>query len=1067
MPEERKLVTVLFADVTGSTALGEDLDPEDVRALMSRYYDHARHIIGHHGGTVEKFIGDAVMAVFGLPHAHGDDAERAITSALVLRSTLASDPMLVGLQLRMGINTGEVVATDNVVPGDFLVTGDAVNTAARLQQHALPGEILVSARTYDATRGAFLFAERRDVELKGKREAVPVHPVMALRPARQIPRPPMVGREEDLMMLSLLHRRTLREGRPQLVSIVAPAGTGKTRLLEEFVASVDQTSTRIATGRCLPYGQTLAYWPLRGLLDDLAASASYRETVERAFREGGYVAEDTERLTRLILATVGVEIDKDAEGTVERENIFNAWQLFLETLSRHHPHIIVFEDLHWASDSLLDLVEHVMSPRVRAHLLLIATSRPELLDRRAGWGSGRQSFSSLALSTLQLEETRTLVDALGSDLAAPIRHQIVERSGGNPFFAVELIRVAMEHRIGDVRQAVASLPDTVHATVLSRIDLLTPSERATLQAASVVGRVLRPSTLQSVTQYDLVEVEGALAGLTARDMVVPADEPGTFEFRHVLIRDVAYGMLSRAQRIRMHVAVAQWLEVFAADRLDEFTELIAFHYREAVLLARRAATPLPLPIDPAHAVRFLVRAGELAHESGAFSEARTHILSAIELSSESHHRRLYEKLGDVASFGGWSIEAYGKALDTWRREERPDPAVGARLLRKLLVVHMRWQGSVESRPTHEAILDMLQEARYLSDVSGAADEVWRVRVAGLFWPFFRLDITPEEVAVGRSVGPAAAAYFEDRGDWDGAHEALDGYASTYLMDGDHAGAVQVAQRRLALPGGNVLDRGDAFNMMIDGYTRLGAYHDAIHAALIRRASRRPGEAVAPVSNGMACAALSACLSGEWETLSLFGESLWQAWEELGGASSAGFLIPGFFAMYHVARAREDRAAVEAVDAALDRLLRPESRTMALNFLIASRADDPSLLDLSTGLPVWSRAASLQLMFVLERGVRLNPQVLHALEGYRRWRQAAVDRSLDVAVALATEDPVAVSEAIERAEQSGLIPHAARMRLVLAQLTADASHLELARPVLERLHDRQFLHRLDEVAASLP
>ncbi|HLX56758.1 MAG TPA: adenylate/guanylate cyclase domain-containing protein, partial [Ktedonobacteraceae bacterium] len=309
MPEERKLVTILFADVTGSTELGESLDLEDVRALMGRYYAHAQRVIQEHGGTLEKFIGDAVMAVFGLPRAHGNDAERALAAALALREAIATDPLLGGrLLLRMGVNTGEVVATSDPSGGDFLVTGDAVNVAARLQQAAGPDEIMVGGRTATAAQNAFLFGEVHLIEVKGKREPLRVFPLVEMRTARLVGRLPLIGRRQDLLQLDLLRMRTLEERRPQLVSIVAPAGTGKTRLLEEFLAQLDAADGfQVATARCLPYGQTLTYWPLRGLLTDLLGGEIGKPLVADAFVRGGQAAEDAARLADLVLATLGIE----------------------------------------------------------------------------------------------------------------------------------------------------------------------------------------------------------------------------------------------------------------------------------------------------------------------------------------------------------------------------------------------------------------------------------------------------------------------------------------------------------------------------------------------------------------------------------------------------------------------------------------------------------------------------------------------------------------------------------------------------------------------------------------
>ena len=493
MPEERKLVTILFADVTGSTELGESLDPEDVRALMGRYYAHAQRVISQHGGTLEKFIGDAVMAVFGLPRAHGNDAERALAAALALREAIATDPLLGGrLLLRMGVNTGEVVATSDQASGDFLVTGDAVNVAARLQQAAGPDEIVVGGRTATAAQNAFLFGEVHLIEVKGKREPLRVFPLVEMRTARLVGRPPLIGRRQDLLQLDLLRMRTLEERRPQLVSIVAPAGTGKTRLLEEFLAQLDAADGfQVATARCLPYGQTLTYWPLRGLLTDLLGGEIGKPLVADAFGRGGQTAEDAARLADLVLATLGIE----REGVIDRESIFAAWRLLVEILVHQTPRIVVFEDLHWASESLLDLVEHLMHLRTQASLLIIVLSRPELLDRRPMWGGGRRNFTSLALEPLSDAQTRELVERLTTTdggLQETIRERIVQRSGGNPFFAIELVRGLTERGLaaGNVTTSEV-LPDTVYEATLARLDLLPARERAVLQVASVAGRDFR------------------------------------------------------------------------------------------------------------------------------------------------------------------------------------------------------------------------------------------------------------------------------------------------------------------------------------------------------------------------------------------------------------------------------------------------------------------------------------------------------------------------------------------------------------------------------------------------
>ena len=468
-----------------------------------------------------------------------------------------------------------------------------------------------------AAERAFLFDTGRMIEVKGKRQPLHIFPLLGVRLTRVVERPPFIGRKQDVMQLSLLLARVQEEQRPQLVSIVAPAGTGKTRLLEEFLSHLDPDEDfHVATVRCLPYGQTLTYWPMYGLLEELLGRDITRAGVEGIFTQSGYKTEDVSRLTDLILATIGVtdsgQSRPGATGMSDRESIFNAWRLLLEVFSSLAPRIIIFEDLHWASDSMLDLVEHITNVRTQAQLLLIALSRPELLDRRPTWGGGRQNFTALALQPLTTKQTHDLLQRLAADIPATVRLQIIERSGGNPFFALELIRNLKERGLTGEAATLDALPDTVHAAVLARIDLLTKTERTVLQVAAVATRTIRASMLQVVlSEYTLQEITDALIDLQMRDMIIPA-EGDAFTFRHILIRDVAYGTLSRSERIRLHGKIAMWLEASAGERVDEYTEVLAYHYREAVMLARQSAVPKALPLETERAVYFLWKAGEKA-----------------------------------------------------------------------------------------------------------------------------------------------------------------------------------------------------------------------------------------------------------------------------------------------------------------------------------------------------------------------------------------------------------------------------------------------------------------------
>jgi class 3 adenylate cyclase/tetratricopeptide (TPR) repeat protein len=1061
MPEERKLVTILFADVTGSTALGESLDPEDVRALMGRYYAHARTVVSSHGGSLEKFIGDAVMAVFGLPQAHSDDAERALSAALALREAVANDKVLAGrLALRIGINTGEVVATSDSSSGDFLITGDAVNVSARLQQNANPGESIASERTAHAAQSAFLFGEVRSIEVKGKSQPLHVFPLTAVRARRQADRPPLVGRRQDLLQLSVLQARVIEEQRPQLVSIVAPVGTGKTRLLEEFLGRLDPADGfQVATARCLPYGQTLTYWPLRDLLSELLGGEIDKSRVIDAFVKGGHTSQDAARLADLVLATLGVE----REGTADRESIFGAWRLLIEALARRSPRVVIFEDLHWASDSLLDLVEHITHVRTQASLLLIALSRPELLDRRPNWGGGRQNFTALALQPLTTAQTRELVEKLMVGLHEAISDRVIERSGGNPFFALELVRGLAERGItGDATKAgtANALPDTVHAAVLARLDLLSPQERSVVQVASVSGRTFRPATLQAVMDnLGSANIDAALDGLLTRDLIAPAGG-GSFTFRHVLIRDVAYGTLARAERIRLHARIAAWLESYAADHLDEFTELIAYHYKEAVLLAQQSTVPLEMPVETARAVHYLERAGELTARAGAFNEARGYLQNAIKLALESEHIRLYEKLGDCLVSGSAVVDAYTRALALWRTEGVKDLLIGARLLRKLVICHTRYSVTMRGDRSLDELAAMYTEALHLAEQAGSRDELWRVRIAQVFAHFRAENIPTEKADELRPICLAAVAHFEAHGDWAAFSEALDGYASLCWRIGAIRDALEASKRRLGAPTLSASERGDALNMIANISFALGEYDQEIAIVQEALAQVRPGEPLEYLFAAIGTSIWAAYYVGRWSDIYTLSSALEAARERLQEhPDMAPLLAAGYFAKLDVAVAREDRAAIDVASSVLEGLF--TGQPVSINDLLAiHRGDDLSPIrtdtfegDLTGGL----------LMPFSERGLHAPPELLT--------RKSFINDDLSVwcvkiAEALAAEDYARLESAIDDAEAHSLIVHAARMRIVLAQRTGNRAHLERARPVLEQLGDRKFMRRLEEVATVL-
>lgn len=1127
--DQRRLVTVFFADPSDASAADGTADPEDARLLLAHYHERARRVIGEHGGALEQFIGDTVMAVFGLPRAHGDDAERALAAALALRDALGADPLLAGrIHLHIGINTGEVLTSLAVgapalapTAREVAITGDAVRVASRFYNAAEAGQILAGERTVRAAESSFEFGPPVEIDDTSRGLALRAYPLVGVRQARRTSRPPLVGRRHELAQLNLLYERVVEEQRPQLISVVAPAGTGKTRLLEEFLAQLAPSDReRAAIAPCPPYGQSLTYWPLRRLLTTLLDGKVTPEAAAAVFTSAGYSVEDAMRLAGAVLATLRVERASAEEqgavtgagtaagtGTSERESIFQAWRLLLGALARETPRIIVWEDLHWASDSMLDLVEHLMHTTAQAPLLFIALSRPELVDRRPSWGGGWRDFTSLALPPLSAPSTRQLVEHLSeriaeSPLPGATREQIVTRSGGNPFFAIELVRGVAEQRrlgeqapsaanppedrvtsgangtasrrrpLGSARVGLAVLPDTVHEAIQARIDQLSPDEREALQVGAVAGRLFRVPALRAIlADRQLSRLAAALEGLLARDLIVQT-EAEAYTFRHMLIREVAYRGLSRAERIRLHAALAAWQEAWAADRVDELAELIAYHYREAAALAREAETPLPFA--PERAIDFLTRAGELASRAGAYSEAASFIRSALALAPEEQHLALYELLGDCSVSGENAREGFQQALDLWRAQPtgqdgqadvvesscRAHLLTGARLTRKLLEVYFGYSASLATRPSVEEAEALGAEAERLATAAGDEDEVWRARVARLAWAWFRTDFRPQEAERDRAVALEAAAYFERRGEWVTFSRALDAYVGLSYVVGAHRDALAAAQRRLDAPRLPIHEYVDAINTVAKTQYFLGDRAACIATMRAALADARFGASLARLADGAAWALWAAYESGYWSAHGDLLPPIEAASDEFTRTGGRGGLVAfGYVPAFLIALAHDQQQAVSELASLICRAV-PNRMPNGRALVAAEQANDPDKLDVRQGKghELWI------LTFLCEHGIPAPGWVTANFAEKFDWSR--YQSQLEIAQALAEGDDTRVAAAIDRAAADGLVVHAARMRIVLAQRTGDVTQLERARPVLEKLGDRRALRRLEAVAAEL-
>jgi predicted ATPase/class 3 adenylate cyclase len=687
-------VTVLFADLSGYTAFAERMDPEAVKALVDRALARLGQEVARYGGTVDKYIGDNVMAIFGAPVAHEDDAERAVRAGLGMQD--AMDEVNEGLpggahfELRVGVNTGEVLA--GAVGEAYTVIGDTVNVASRLQSAARPGSVTVGARTMRATEAAIEYKELAPLELKGKAERVPAweavcliaeHAVRRESPASESP---LIGRHQELDTLDSLYERVVREGSSHLVTVMGEAGVGKSRLLREFERRLSEhpSAPAFRTGRSLPYGSSIVFWALGevlraecGILESDSSEEAWQKLRLYVGELMGEPSEHSDREAALIGRLLGVDVPAELvphEDDPERlrEVFLSALRRGVEAIAMRRPFVIAFEDIHWADDGLLDAIEH-LAQWVRAPLMLVCLARDELLDRRPSWGGGRLSATQLMLSPLSDEHSRALVRAL-----LPSGHEVVpavaERSGGNPLFAEEMARRITEE--GSIQAA--ELPDTVQAVLAARLDSLEPFERQLVQQASVLGRTFPEAALASLAGAERRELELALRSLQEKDILTPAvDGPAAGEremaFKHVLIRDVAYGMLPKAVRSRKHFEVGAIIEERVGDRSDEMVALLAEHYGRAAALGREGGVaPQELEAMRARALRFLEEAGDAAALLYANREAAAHYRHARAISPNDARAdgvRIGEKLGDVSLRLGRVDEAIGVWSDCldWHR----------------------------------------------------------------------------------------------------------------------------------------------------------------------------------------------------------------------------------------------------------------------------------------------------------------------------------------------------------------------------------------------------------------
>ncbi len=677
VPEERKVITSLFCDLVGFTASSEAADPEDVDRVLSDYAAMARRHIESYGGVVEKFIGDAVVGIFGVPVAHEDDPERAVRTGLRIVEDAERLEAVGGapLRLRVGINTGEALVRLGVRPssGERLVAGDAINTAARLQSVAPEMGVAVGLATHDATAAVFDYVELEPAELKGKADRVRMFHAVTPRArfGTDITRThdtPFIGREIDLALLKGIFDKAVASSAPQLVTVVGEPGIGKSRIVAELFAYIDARTalTTWRQGRCLPYGEGITFWALGEIVKAHAGILESDSLGVAQAKLDAVLPDGPERawFRQRLLPLLGIE----ATSSAEREELFTAWRRFLEHIAEDRPTVLVFEDLHWADDAMLAFLEHLADRAERVPLLVVGTARPDLYERHPGFASGLHNANRINLSPLAPEETARLVSGLLETTVIPagLQQPILDRSEGNPLYAEEFVRLLRDRellvRTGSswaLREgAEVPFPDSVHALIAARLDTLGVEAKSMLADAAVVGKVFWTGAVAEMGGRDIEKVTNTLRELSRSGLIRPArrssiEGEAEHSFAHILTRDVAYAQLPRAARAARHVAAARWIEAKIPHRVEDLADVLAHHYSTALELARASGHAEQAADLETPALRFLTMAGERALGLDTVA-AMGNFGRALALARPGHPRRpeTLVLFGEAALAGG-------------------------------------------------------------------------------------------------------------------------------------------------------------------------------------------------------------------------------------------------------------------------------------------------------------------------------------------------------------------------------------------------------------------------------
>ncbi|HTI14318.1 MAG TPA: adenylate/guanylate cyclase domain-containing protein [Dictyobacter sp.] len=1003
LPEERRVVTIMFADITGSTPLAAIMDPEDMRAILTGYFTLMTEQIRKHDGTVEKYIGDAVMAVFGTPLTHEDDPDRAIRAALDMQialqhfnnQRLGRDSTATRLQMRIGINTGEVAAMTNEgqLRQDFLITGDAVNIAARLQQVATPDTILVGERTYLATRDVFDFTTIAPLHLKGKSTAINAYVVQGLHQSGSVitqhPRglgqpTALVGRTIELMLLHTNFARVQAERRPHFITILGAPGVGKSRLVREFIAREQELAKSAASqasipsplvlkGRCPPYGEGITYWPLIEIIRSLlnVQNNDTQDDLQERFISfmhdlfaKAHISESPEEIAETLLRRIGKNLNgRDTQDdalnqsdysktkfhtTLHTSNLkqagtqsalLRAWRILFEALGEIQPLIIVVDDIQWADEALLDLLEYLADRITAVPILFLCPARPDFLEQRRAWGGGHRNFTAIELESLSWEESSNLIDELlnTNDLPENLRYIILSRAEGNPFFVEEIVRMLIDQSIlvhgkkqengqdywsvnlpgsaflNDLSQQndqteddlltnnllqLPHVPDTVQGVLAARIDLLELPEKLVLQHAAIIGRTFWLSALLELTNnLTIDQILLALTSLTKRGFIVEIERKRTattidsndqvFSFKHVLTRDVVHNNIPRQRRAYEHAHIALWIEEKIQDQQDSFSELLAYHYQQAliawstssvidVIQIKLPSSPQRIPIRLTRAllrektVRALVQTGDHALQSYYALRALRAFTDAEDILQESGKTveqtrtlaTIEEKIGDAYTQRGEQDDAwqhYQKALRTAEAsQDTPEEGQLLKLYDKLSLLATRWLLRFNTPPE-------IQEVRNYIDAGLrilAGLEMSSMHVAFLtyqaFWYIRQLETAPNKQKADLAKqalesGKQALTSAETLNNPRMLSLALDAMGFIYLQYHQYHKSLELQSRRLQIENFFRTDREEIYDLYLSlgaAYEQVADYQSALSCYGRARSSAMAMESPGMVLNSM-------------------------------------------------------------------------------------------------------------------------------------------------------------------------------------------------------------------------